>query len=210
MTLLLPFSWDSSSSKIFLLLKTLDGPKPAASPSPPGPSRCGTSSSPPPSPPPRLPTRARQLTAQQDAVGVLLARHPAQRVAQRPPAAGAQKHQRPVLLLGGFRSLLAPRRLCTGHRRVRAHGVPHVCPLLQQLVTVRVFREPPAQQRGVAPLALVTATRTACRRASLATTGRPNARHSSKSPASRSATGNARLRLRGAGQGGGGQTGVGP
>lgn len=76
----------------------------------------------------------RQLTAQQDGVGVLLAGHPAQRVAQRPPAAGAQKHQRPVFLLSWLRRLLVLRPFRAGHGRVPAQGGTHARPLLQQLV----------------------------------------------------------------------------
>jgi hypothetical protein len=92
---------------------------------------------------PTAPSPARpQLTAQQDAVGVLLAGHPAQRVAQRPPAAGAQEHQRPVLR----RLLLARRLLRAGLRRVPARRVPRARPFLQQLVSPRVFGQPPAQQ----------------------------------------------------------------
>lgn len=95
-----------------------------------------------------------ELTAQQDAVGVVLVGHPGERVAQRPATACTQEHQRVLrsvrLLLPPFRLWLRP--VCARHTR----------PLLQLPIAARVFRQPLLQQRGLAPLAHAV-TRT-CRR----------------------------------------------
>lgn len=108
--------------------------------------------------PPAAPSRGKavprprpKLTAQQDAVGVLLASHPGERVAQRPATARTQEHQR-VLRRGSL--LLTPLQQCP--RRVCAR---HARPLLQPPMAARIFRQPLLQQRRLAPLALVV-TRT--------------------------------------------------
>ena len=141
MTLLLPVFWNSSASQDFSAFKDpeLLQNTPASSGAAQVPHTRKKATLSPQSHHPTQP----ELTAQQDAVGVFLVRHPAQRVSQRSPAARAQKHQRPVPLRR-LRSLLAPRPFRAGHRGVSAHGAPHVRPLLQQLVAARVFREPPA------------------------------------------------------------------
>lgn len=105
MTLLLPVFWNSSASQDFSAFKDpeLLQNTPASSGAAQVPHTRKKATLSPKSHHPTQP----ELTAQQDAVGVFLVRHPAQRVSQRSPAARAQKHQRPAGSAASSRRVLS-------------------------------------------------------------------------------------------------------